>query len=307
MKVCKHCQEDKDESEYGISHKVGDIVHYRNVCKSCRNKQTAKPGVFQKPTTKSCSVCKIEKEITLENFGQHTIKGRKYFRSTCIQCRREAEIKRREANPEKKREADTQYYEANKSKIIAKQIEKVRNDPNLRFIVNLRSRIRDALKAKKTKRTIEYLGCTFEFLKLWIESQFDEHMNWDNIGTYWHLDHVIPVAFFKLTNEAEIAICFHWTNLRPLEKITNIKKSDKIIPSYIINHITKLLDFLTSSSVYQTNTENCWWRRLKLRYDENPKDGAEFTKLLKWAIRIEDASTSTADIADALASLTVAE
>jgi len=85
----------------------------------------------------------------------------------------------------------------------------------------------------KSKRTPEYLGCSVEKLKTHIESQFTPLMNWNNRGAYWHIDHIIPVQFF-IVNGLKPQLCWHYTNLQPLEASINSSiKSDKIITSMI--------------------------------------------------------------------------
>ena len=49
-------------------------------------------------------------------------------------------------------------------------------------------------------------------------------MTWSNYGTYWHIDHVIPIASFDLSNEQDRVKAFHYTNLQPLEAVKNMKK-----------------------------------------------------------------------------------
>ena len=34
-------------------------------------------------------------------------------------------------------------------------------------------------------------------LKSHLESQFTAEMNWDNYGSYWHIDHKVPISFFN--------------------------------------------------------------------------------------------------------------
>jgi hypothetical protein len=96
---------------------------------------------------------------------------------------------------------------------------------------NLRSRINIALKrSKKSKKTKELVGCSLEELKNHLESQFKEGMSWDNYAFKgWHIDHIIPCAFFNLEDPEEQKKCFHFTNLQPLWWYENIKKSDKIL------------------------------------------------------------------------------
>ncbi len=41
-----------------------------------------------------------------------------------------------------------------------------------------------------------------------------------------HVDHLIPCASFDLSKEEEQKKCFHWSNLRYMNAVDNIKKSD---------------------------------------------------------------------------------
>lgn len=65
------------------------------------------------------------------------------------------------------------------------------------------------------------LGCSVSFLKKWLERQFKSWMNWDNYGTKWHIDHVMPLARFDLTQPRQQYIAFHYTNLQPLSAKLN--------------------------------------------------------------------------------------
>ncbi len=101
--------------------------------------------------------------------------------------------------------------------------------------------MRIALKkggASKAKHTLEYAGCSIEFLRWWIESQFLPGMSWDNWGTSaneWHLDHIYPCSCFDLTKEEQLRVCFGWTNMRPLWSRDNLSKGDDMpSPNYDI-------------------------------------------------------------------------
>jgi hypothetical protein len=62
-----------------------------------------------------------------------------------------------------------------------------------------------------------------------LEKQFKEGMNWENQGTVWHIDHIIPISFFHLEDPTEQYLAFHYGNLQPLFKEENQSKSDKIL------------------------------------------------------------------------------
>lgn len=129
-----------------------------------------------------------------------------------------------QANPEKVRERSRRY-----------DIKK-RKDPEFRILQALRSRLYTAVKsqgAKKSASTLELAGCTTQFLCDHLESQFQDGMTWDNYGTVWHVDHVIPCKFFDMTKPIHQKVCFNWQNLQPLWADENHSKSDKI-PWYVL-------------------------------------------------------------------------
>jgi hypothetical protein len=79
-------------------------------------------------------------------------------------------------------------------------------------------------------RSIEYLGCSREYLIEYFKKKMDNwnltqaiEMTWDNI----HIDHIKPVSSFNLNDEEEFLSCCNYTNLQPLIAVDNLEKSDK--------------------------------------------------------------------------------
>lgn len=97
---------------------------------------------------------------------------------------------------------------------------KALSDPMFKIRHNLRTRFRQAFKGNyKTGSSVKDLGCTFEFLKKHLESQFDLEMNWANYGSgkdKWSIDHIIAISTVNLLNRDEFLLVSHYTNLRPL-------------------------------------------------------------------------------------------
>lgn len=79
---------------------------------------------------------------------------------------------------------------------------------------------------KRDKPLEVLLGCTVEFLMGYLEAQFKEGMTWDN-RSKWDVDHIRPCAKFDLTLTEERTKCFHYSNLQPLWKEDNVRKSDR--------------------------------------------------------------------------------
>lgn len=61
-----------------------------------------------------------------------------------------------------------------------------------------------------------------------IESKFKKGMYWNNYGSHWHIDHIVPLSRFDLSDPYQAKLANHWTNLQPLEASRNMEKSDRI-------------------------------------------------------------------------------
>ena len=144
-------------------------------------------------------------------------KKREYYQRPDVKAKNKEKSRLwKENNPEKRREMEKRYFEKN---------------PIRKVIRNMRNRIYCVLKrnnASKADHTIKMLGCTPQFLKDHIESQFynytDEagrviEMTWDNLGNgpgTFQIDHIVALCLFDLTNSEEQHIANHWTTLQPL-------------------------------------------------------------------------------------------
>ena len=116
------------------------------------------------------------------------------------------------------------YKQNNKERLNLYQ--KTRRNTNYLYKLkaNIRTLVCISLKRngfKKVSKTNEILGCSFEFFKNHIETQFLPWMNWDNHGKYngtegygWDIDHKIPLS--SATCEEDIIRLNHYSNLQPL-------------------------------------------------------------------------------------------
>ena len=94
----------------------------------------------------------------------------------------------------------------------------------------------------KTQTTKDILGYSYDDLKLNIESKFENGMSWENHGE-WHVDHIIPISLFKEGTDAMIVN--RLDNLRPMWKLENIKKSNKLILNDSHKYLlSELFDYL---------------------------------------------------------------
>ncbi len=59
-----------------------------------------------------------------------------------------------------------------------------------------------------------YFGLSIEEFRKWIELQFTAGLNWNNFGTSWQFDHVVPLAYFDFTVENDLLLCWNFINIR---------------------------------------------------------------------------------------------
>jgi hypothetical protein len=88
--------------------------------------------------------------------------------------------------------------------------------------------VRAAIKnGQKAGSAVDDLGCSIEFLRAYLEAHFNPGMTWDNWGQgpgKWHIDHIVPLAWFDLTNREQFLSACHYTNLQPLWSEENLSK-----------------------------------------------------------------------------------
>lgn len=173
-----------------------------------------------------------------------------YEITSCLPCRRLHVRKWRSKNREKESERYKIYISKPENKVKARirklrfiknnkehireysrnwERNKRKTDPMYSLIKNLRSRLWTVLKRqKKSNSTLELTGCSLEELKKYLESKFEDGMDWNNYGV-WHIDHIIPCANFDFSDPKQQKICFHYTNLQPMWGEKNIKKGSRLI------------------------------------------------------------------------------
>lgn len=105
-------------------------------------------------------------------------------------------------------------------------LDRYNKTPKARVAAAVRSRLRRAL-VSKSEPSRAYLGCSPEFFKKHIEAQFLPGMTWDNFGK-WHMDHIVPLSAFDLSDIRQVQIACNWTNIRPLWAKANLRKSSKL-------------------------------------------------------------------------------
>ena len=243
-KICTKCNIEKDLNDFTNDKSKKDGKHSH--CKQCKSLNDTK---YKKNNIEKIS--ENGKKYYQENSVKIKQKSKDWYENNkehCAEIKREYNIKNKESIKLKKK----QYNDNNKEWLknyMNKYIKnKYKTDVNYRIKSIINKRLRDYIR-DKTKPTLEYLGCSTELLKEWFEYQFDNKMTWDNMGTYWHIDHVKPCSSFNFENNDEIFECYNWKNLQPLCKFKNMSKGSKIDEEYIKIHYNKALLFMEFKNI----------------------------------------------------------
>ena len=198
-----------------------------------------------------CITCKINKDYI---FFKEDSKYKDGYRNKCIDCCREymKNYNKSYQSKEEKSQRNKKYYQENCEKVKIHQytnrnkeyerlylkeyrkenLEKLTSyrreyevykratDDLYRLKSNLRSKICSVVnkKYKKSSKTLEILGCSFEEFKIYLESKFEPWMTWENYGIYngelnygWDIDHIIPLS--SANTEDELLKLNHHLNL----------------------------------------------------------------------------------------------
>ena len=195
---------------------------------------------------KKCNVCQLEKEI--DCFTKTKYKGEIKYRPVCKKCTTERvklwvnnnKDKRKKyienyssLNKESINKKSREYYKNNTEKAIKYSVEYKKKrrivDDVFRISDNIRKLIQKSflkLKHKKQSKSKDILGCSYEEFKLYLESQFQPWMNWDNYAKYngelnygWDIDHYVPISSAKTVED--VIRLNHYTNFQPLCSYTN--------------------------------------------------------------------------------------
>lgn len=242
MRVCKECEIKKELTDF---YSKSDGKLRSSYCKICypvtyqklyyeKNKQklSSQNKKYRENNAEKISeylknyqrkngdVLKLkQKEFRENNKELVSERKRKYYENLSPEKKEELKLRKREIYHKNK-------YKETKRKYVN---EKLRTDEFFKLKFSIRTLIRNAFKrgfTEKAKKTVEILGCSFGEFRLHLESKFDNKMNWNNQGSYWHMDHIIPIS--SAETEEDVYRLNHYTNFQPLYWEDNLRKGNKI-------------------------------------------------------------------------------
>lgn len=228
-KMCKVCNIEKD---------ILLFPKWKRTCRSCGVENNKKWKEKNKKIIKSnCIDCKNEYETIIYSTQVPNVRCRK-----CSINSNKKIITEKKCRICESVKNVTEYYKNYKmcksclfQKRNKRYNERLKEDINFRIRHNMKVNFKrhiSSIGSNKDDKMINILGCSYKYFVEYIESKFENWMNWDNYGLYngklnhgWDLDHIIPIS--SGNNKEQIKKLYHYTNFQPLcSKINRDIKKD---------------------------------------------------------------------------------
>ena len=259
QKKCSACEQTKPLSDF-----------YRgSKCKECfkaqqreRNKQNREEELRIKndpelqKQTKECKICGKVKSI-----NEFRVK-----RGECKDCERSYgrqyneehhDIRQKWTDEHKERRVElaADWYQKNKPKICEKRKCRYNEDACFRIHHICKTQLQNHIR--KIKSTDDYIGTKCERVANWLETNFTDEMQWDNHGTVWDIDHVIPISKWDLSDQKQVEMCFNWKNISPSPcNINRNQKREKIDLIQVMRHLRNLRKYFADNDLDQTELDD---------------------------------------------------
>jgi hypothetical protein len=180
-------------------------------CKSCKSedaKKRHKKCYIPKPLklTTICIDCSIPRTKTISWVGEH-----------CRNCY-ETLLRKNPTVKAKVNKRNAKYRKNNKDKRNLYENNRFKTNPSARLANRFRNWVNKLIK-NKSGNAESLIGCSYNELKIYIESKWKPGMTWDNWSNEgWQIDHIEPLLSFDLTDPKQQKDAFCCANLQPLWK-----------------------------------------------------------------------------------------
>lgn len=238
VKECYICKEEKDVKEF----RTGS--HY---CIICHNQKRRDSRILKKQPDPEpskiilpegyqlCKVCNSVKKH--DEFREKRLK--------CKKCENKERVAYRKGQIEKQPQAN---------------VEKEEDDFSKQLKAACRNRIRETIPKDISEKltnenrfgyVYDFINCDMNFLKRWLQYNYISEMSDENYGTYWFMDHVIPIHTFKIKENLETnkKNCYSWFNLSTLKAIDNNRKYIDINKNQLRTHKERLINFCALNGI----------------------------------------------------------
>ena len=243
---CKHCGTEKVLIKENFKPEHRTVLGFDRTCRECRKKQRR----IARQKNREHYLQKDAEYRASDRYKKYHSEYQEKNQERLSELARDRYNKNkpsyliRSKNQKKKwgkrySEYQKNYRKKNRERLNEYVVNKLHTDINFKLKHLLRSKLRKLLNGEnKTNSALTYLGGSIDFFKGYIEAKFSNGMTWENYGTTWHIDHIIPCRSFDMSNEDDRKKCFHYSNMQPLLVIDNLQKLDILPNGQYARHVS---------------------------------------------------------------------
>ena len=131
-----------------------------------------------------------------------------------------------------------EYYQENKEEVAKRVRLRRQKTPEVKIRQALADFARRLHNPKATSGRRQ-CGMSIADLRVRFETMWYGEMSWDNYGTYWEMDHWMPLVCKEvdLRNPVHCKALAHYSNLQPLTKKDNRQKGNDVYPEALENFL----------------------------------------------------------------------
>jgi len=268
---CVDCKQFKSENDFRSKNSENPVCKKCNYRRRKERDHKKREALIASGATMICNFCNIEKSIAM------FAKGKK-----CLDCKKtwhkKHALKKRQNNKNSNEEKTCKLcgfvgteskfsprtykckicfnkQESNRRKNNRKDInERERRKYNTNIDLRFKCKIRKLTARHIHEKNVmvdlfDILNCKSELFDKWLEFNYDEKINKSNYGSYWEVDHVVPIGTFDMKDNEQKRICYSWFNTSPLYSKMNASKCAEIDKIQLKTHIEKIHKFIMSNKI----------------------------------------------------------
>jgi hypothetical protein len=223
-KVCFKCKTEKSLDEFYLK-KNG---HYHSYCNECRSIVKKEWNIIHREENKEYKRRNVFKDKKYREENRELIKKRSH--DSYHKNKEKRKLKRQEPKYKEGRKIyEKQWREENREHCNAYFKDYYERNPSAKLARTTRNRINKVLRGEiKYYHMDEMVGCSLDFFRQHLESQFTDGMTWANHGfgvDKWNVHHDPPLASYDFRIPKQQKEAFHWTHSSPKWTLDNISEN----------------------------------------------------------------------------------
>jgi hypothetical protein len=217
---CSDCGAEKEANTDNFRWR-NDRNKYEGLCKVCEKEYKKNYNKSEKARAYRVGYNKSEKGRANRARYNKSEKGKKFRKEYNKSDKRKVSILKYSSS-DKGKVQHKKWLEKNRAAENTKRRERLAKNPGHKLRRNVSGMINKLIRRHGGRKNgashLKYVNWTYSELIKHLEALFEPGMTWENYGSYWEIDHIIPQSVLPYTSMEDDNFKKSWalSNLRPL-------------------------------------------------------------------------------------------